>query len=95
MDIVVVSRAELRAEIREAISELINNQQQMVNREENETQQPTIIRGINGLAAFLGVSVPTAQKMKNEKVFPCVQRGRTIFFRADEVIAGISKKRKK
>lgn len=55
----------------------------------------TLIRGIKGLAAFLNVSVPTAQKMKNDKIFPCIQRGRTIFFKSDEVLSGLSKRNRK
>ena len=59
---------------------------------ENKT---ALIRGIKGLAAFLNVSVPTAQKMKNDKIFPCIQRGRTIFFKSDEVLSGLSKRNRK
>jgi len=54
---------------------------------------PTFIYGIKGLAAFLNVSMVTAQKYKNEKLFPYIQRGRKIIFKPDEVLAGLRNKK--
>jgi hypothetical protein len=38
------------------------------------------IKGTHELAEFLGVSTVTAQKLKNEGVFPYFQDGRTVLF---------------
>lgn len=48
-----------------------------------------IIRGFNNLAKFLQVSVPTARKLKDQKVFPCYQWGRVMVFKSNEVLAGM------
>ena len=61
--------------------------------EKNETSH--IIRGIKGLAEFLGVSQPTAQRMKNQRLFPCIQHGRTLLFKPDEVLDGLAKNKGK
>ena len=34
---------------------------------------PAVIKGIQGIADFLGISKSVAQKMKNEGVIPCIQ----------------------
>lgn len=59
---------------------------------EESPQTSNLIYGIKGLAAFLNVSMVTAQKYKNDKLFPCIQRGRKVIFKSDEVLAGLSKK---
>ena len=45
----------------------------------------TYIKGIHELAAFLKVSPPRAQKLKNEGVFPYFQNGRLVLFDQDKV----------
>lgn len=88
----VVSRQELDAMIDEKVNAAIVRFQ---NATKSKPQSPpTFIYGIKGLAAFLNVSMVTAQKYKNEKLFPCIQRGRKIIFKSDEVLAGLSKKRR-
>ena len=47
--------------------------------------------GIAGLAAVLGCSVPTAQKLKNSGDLPFMQRGRKIVFDVDAVLDAIRK----
>lgn len=59
---------------------------------EESPQASNLIYGIKGLAAFLNVSMVTAQKYKNDKLFPCIQRGRKVIFKSDEVLAGLSKR---
>lgn len=58
-----------------------------------ETQTPEITRtkinGIRGLSAFLGVSLPTAQKLKNKKLVPFYETGGKVFFFSDEVNASL------
>lgn len=92
MEVMLVSRTELKEIIVEAMNEVNPRKTEIESKVESNT---TLIRGIKGLAAFLNVSVPTAQKMKNDKIFPCIQRGRTIFFKSDEVLSGLSKRNRK
>lgn len=60
-----------------------------------EPKEISIIRGITGLANFLKVSTVTAQKLKNQKLFPYTQCGRVLIFRPEEVLAGMAKRRTK
>jgi len=59
----------------------------------NEAQPITPIRqkinGIRGLADFLAVSLPTAQRLKNKKAFPFYESGNKVYFFSDEVNAGL------
>lgn len=48
-----------------------------INKENNNLK---FIRGINGLAEYLGISRSKAQKLKNENAIPYVQDGRMILF---------------
>lgn len=86
----VVSRQELDAMIDEKVNAAIVR----FTKTTKEDSNAPFIYGIKGLAAFLNVSMVTAQKYKNEKLFPCIQRGRKIIFKSDEVLAGLSKKRR-
>jgi hypothetical protein len=47
------------------------------------------INGIRGLADFLDVSLPTAQRLKNGKSFPFYASGNKVYFFSDEVNAGL------
>jgi len=57
--------------------------------------EPTIvperirIYGIRGLATYLSVSVPTAQRLKNAKKFPFYEAGNKLIFYSDEVDNGL------
>lgn len=65
-------------------------------------QQPTIvqqqekrpIRGIHGLAKFLGISPVTAQDIKNKKKVPYTQFGRVILFDPDKVLEALKNGKK-
>jgi hypothetical protein len=50
------------------------------------------INGIRGLAKFLDVSTPTAQRLKNENRFPHYASGNKYFFFSDEVNNGLKVK---
>ena len=50
-------------------------------------KEKEFIKGIHELAAFLKVSPPRAQKLKNEKVISCFQDGRLVLFDPDTVRA--------
>jgi len=52
------------------------------------------IYGIKGLAAFLKVSTPTAQKIKNSGRVPFSQAERTIVFRKSDVLRALLSKNK-
>lgn len=47
------------------------------------------IFGIRGLADYLSVSVPTAQRLKNSKKFAFYESGCKVFFYSDEVDNGL------
>jgi len=47
------------------------------------------INGIRGLGDYLDVSVPTAQKLKNQKKFPFYESGNKVYFFSDEINAGL------
>ena len=51
---------------------------------------PAVIKGIQGIADFLGVSESVAQKMKNEGVIPCIQYDRVVLFEPVKVLAALS-----
>jgi Protein of unknown function (DUF3853) len=52
-------------------------------------QERKKIKGIRGLADFLEVSLPTAQKLKNNKLFPFYESGNKVYFYSDEVDNGL------
>ncbi len=47
------------------------------------------INGIRGLADYLEVSIPTAQKLKSSKKFPFYESGNKVFMYSDEVDLGL------
>lgn len=51
---------------------------------------PAVIKGIQGLADFLGISKSIAQKMKNEGVIPYVQYDRVILFEPNKVLDALA-----
>ena len=53
------------------------------------------IRGINGLAKFLGVSPVTAQKLKNSGRVPYSQFGRVILFDGTKVLESMANNQKR
>lgn len=78
--------------IKDTINEIVKDSLQEANNQEPKKQENHLIYGIMGLANFLGVSMTTAQKFKNERLFPCIQHGRTLIFKSEEVLAGLSKR---
>ena len=43
------------------------------------------IDGLRGLAAYLGVALPTAQNLKNKQIIPAYEAGKRVYFYSDEV----------
>lgn len=91
MEVMLVNKQELKELIDSSINDALSKIQE--NQTKNEIHPASLIYGIKGLASFLGVTQPTAQKWKNDGVFPFIQRGRTIIFKSEEVLAGLSKKK--
>lgn len=52
---------------------------------------PSVIKGFQGLADFLGISKSVAQKMKNEGIIPYYQYDRVVLFKPDEVLEALKK----
>ncbi len=72
----------IRKVVAEEIAKSANN-----NREDSSQK---FIRGINGLAEYLGISRSKAQKLKNNCIVPYTQDGRLILFdpvKVDEALA--------
>jgi len=73
----------LRKILCEAIANLKNGK---------ELGEQKFIRGINGLAEYLGVSKSKAQKLKNRNAIPYVQDGRLILFDPLKVDEALNRK---
>lgn len=85
----------------EAVSELLAKMQKIENfidatpTETSPADPEPLAYGIKGLATFLRVSTPTAQKIKNSGRIPFSQAERTIIFRKADVLEALSNKKKK
>lgn len=88
--IIVTTPKELTAIVESAVEKALSQRAKAI--EPEKTESDVFIRGINGLAEFLHVSTPTAQKMKNNKLFPCYQDGRVCVFKANEVLKAMRAK---
>lgn len=53
------------------------------------------VDGISGLARYLGVSVTTAQKLKNQGKITTYQAGKCVYFYSDEIDNQLRKENKK
>lgn len=95
MEVIMTTKEDLLALAKEAANIVLNERGLKDASRENPGSEQTLIRGINGLAKFLNVSIPTAMKMKKSKMFPCTQYGRTLFFKPDEVLDGLAQKGKR
>lgn len=73
----------LRKILCEALADLNNGK---------ESGEQKFIRGINGLAEYLGVSKSKAQKLKNGNAVPYVQDGRLILFDPRKVDEALKRK---
>ncbi|MDD3875845.1 MAG: DUF3853 family protein [Bacteroidales bacterium] len=67
--------------------------QPITNTTTTEPEPEPLIYGINGLAQYLKVSVPTAQKIKNSGKVPYSQAQRTIIFRKTDVLEALAYKK--
>lgn len=83
-------------ELQDTINKAVRDAMAGINTSTPATPQKSEqIKGINGLAAFLQCSPPTAQKIKNSGRIRYYQSGRTLIFKSDEVLADIASTRKR
>ena len=73
MTIIQISRDELNKIVTDAVRSVLGTNPMSL-----EPEKP--IKGIANLAAFLGVSVSTAMKLKKQKVIPCFQSAKLVLF---------------
>lgn len=99
MEVLMINKEDLRAIVEESAmkvaTRILNERGIQDGSHDNSRSEQALIRGINGLATFLGVSIPTAMKMKKAKMFPYTQYGRTLLFKPEEVLDGLSKHKRK
>lgn len=81
------SELESRLEVQEAILLEIRKHSSHLKQEQIRSVEP--IRGIHGLANFLGVSAVTAQKLKNSGKIPFAQFERVVLFDPDKVMQSL------
>lgn len=95
MEVIMTTKEDLLALAKEAANLVLDERGLKESTMEKPKSETNLIRGIQGLAEFLGVSQPTAIRMKNKKLFPCIQHGRVLLFKADEILDGLSKHKRK
>jgi hypothetical protein len=79
------SSLELLAELLRKVEALAEDVKQL------SSASTPVIKGIQGLADYLGISKSVAQKMKNEGVIPCVQYDRIVLFQPDKVLEALER----
>lgn len=95
MSIDAVIKEYVDSTVAKAVEEALAKKECEIKESQRATDTPQIIRGINGLAKFLGVSIPTAQKLKAKNKVPYRQSGRVLIFLADEVLNAMKKRQSK
>ena len=84
---IITTQEELQETIDQAVSKALSGLN-LTTREE-----PKLIHGLKGLADFLGCEKMTAFRLK--KTLPHYQKGRTLVFKPDEVLAAMAAKKKR
>ncbi len=84
MKIIEISEQDLSRLIENAVAAGITNSKRPALSEKN------LIRGIGGLADFLGISKPRAQRLKNEGVLSCFQDNGLVIFNSETVLSELS-----
>ena len=75
------------------LTELLRRVEALAGGVENLSSASTpVIKGIQGLANFLGISRSVAQKMKNEGVVPYIQYDRVVLFEPNKVLEALAAK---
>jgi len=78
IEFIQIDRAEFSEMVRGAVKEQLRELSQ-------KPGQPTMVRGIRGLAAALGISTSKIQQLKNDGVLPYFQDGKLLLFDLDQV----------
>lgn len=87
----LLNEIKFKLENLESIMNVLNsNHNKNVSTPEPETDPEPYIYGIIGLAKFLNVTPPTAQKIKNSGRIPYSQAQRTIIFKKDDILKALS-----
>lgn len=95
MEVIMTTKEDLIALAKEAVNLALEERGVKESSQEKQKSDQSLIRGIQGLAEFLGVSQPTAIRMKNKKLFPYIQYGRVLLFKPNEVLDGLSKAKRR
>jgi len=77
------SSLELLAELLRKVEVLAEDVKQL------SSASTPVIKGIQGLADYLGISKSVAQKMKNEGIIPCIQYDRIVLFQPEKVLEAL------
>ena len=77
------SNLELLTELLKRVDTLTENVKQL------SSASTPVIKGIQGLADYLGISKSVAQKMKNEGIIPCIQYDRIVLFQPEKVLEAL------
>ena len=80
--LIVVNKSELTEIIQAAVKSIVFEN----SGKPKPDKAKSFIRGIHGLAKFLGVSPTRAQKLKNDGVISYWQDGRTVLFDPEKVV---------
>ncbi|MFV0377284.1 MAG: DUF3853 family protein [Mangrovibacterium sp.] len=83
------NKSELAEVVKRAVAEAMAKAEQPA-----PEPQPQTLHSIRELADFLGCSVVTAQRYKNEKRFPYKQVGRKVMFNTADVLKAIDSNKK-
>lgn len=91
--ILQVDKNDLRAIVHEMVKEFTTIHDDDVATAKHAADD-VLIYGINGLAKYLQVSIPTARKLRDAKLFPQYRHGHVIIFKASEVLNGMEKQKR-
>lgn len=76
------------AEFRRELAAFFDSTKNVEPQKQIETQRKKI-NGIRGLAKYLEVSAPTAQRIKNQGKIPFYESGNRVYFFSDEIDNGL------
>ena len=88
-----VDKNDLRDIVREMVEEFTIKHDDDVATAKHAADD-VLIYGIKGLANYLQVSIPTARKLRDAKLFPQYSHGHVIIFKACEVLNGMGKRKR-
>ncbi|MCE5174675.1 MAG: hypothetical protein ABFC90_09590 [Bacteroidales bacterium] len=75
----------------DAVSKKLQSQYQQPQ-QETQTQERIKLKGIRGIASYLGIAPSTAQKLRNKNIFPVYFTGGKLFAFSDEVTKSLKYK---